>query len=158
MSEISRLLSIRQLVSTPYHPQSQGVTEKLNGTLKSMLKKMCAEKPNDWDRYIDALLFAYREVPQASLGFSPFDLLYGRSIRGPMAVLKELWSKEEKDPEVRTTYQYVVELSSRLQDTCQAAHENLVEASAKARQYYNRKAKARPLQVWGRGVLMLPTD
>jgi len=30
---------------------------------------MCAEKPKDWDRYISALRFAYREAPQESLGF-----------------------------------------------------------------------------------------
>ena len=48
---------------------------------------MAAEKPSDWDRYIPALLFSYREVAQASLGFSPFELVYGRSVPGPMSVL-----------------------------------------------------------------------
>jgi len=55
-----------------------------------MLKKVCAEKPKDWDRYIGPLLFAYREVRQESLGFSPFELVYGRSVRGPLLILKEL--------------------------------------------------------------------
>ncbi|XP_049524028.1 uncharacterized protein LOC125945781 [Dermacentor silvarum] len=54
---------------------ANGLVEKFNGTLKLMLKRMCAEKPRDWDRYLAPLLFAYREVPQASLGFSPFELL-----------------------------------------------------------------------------------
>ena len=42
-----------------------------------MLKRMCSERPKDWDRYINALLFAYRETPHESLGFSPFEMLYG---------------------------------------------------------------------------------
>jgi len=87
-----------------------GLVEKFNGTLKSILKRMCAEKPKDWDRYIGPILFAYREVPQKSLGFSPFELLYGREVRGPMRILRELWTQELVDPEVRTTYQYVVDL------------------------------------------------
>ena len=57
-----------------------------------MLRKICEEKPKDRDRYIEPVLFAYREAPQHSLQFSPFELLYGRSVRGPMAILRELWS------------------------------------------------------------------
>ena len=37
------------------------------------------------------VLFAFKEVPQASTGFSPFELMYGWRIRGPMTVLKETW-------------------------------------------------------------------
>lgn len=66
MKEVGRLLSFKQLVTTPYHPACNGLVEKFNGTLKSMLRKMCSERPKDWDRYLPALLFAYREVPQES--------------------------------------------------------------------------------------------
>ena len=83
MKEISRLLSMKQLVTTPYHPQCNGLVEKFNGTLKNMLRRMCLERPREWDRYLPAVLFAYREAPQESLGFSPFELLYGRNVRGP---------------------------------------------------------------------------
>ena len=78
MKGASRVLSIRQLTTTPYHPQCSGLVEKFNGTLKSILKRLCSEQPKEWDRYIPAALFAYREVPQSSLGFSPFELLFGR--------------------------------------------------------------------------------
>ena len=93
MAEVSRLLSIRQLTSTPYHPMCNGLVEKFNGTLKAMLKRLCSEQPRQWPRYINAVLFAYREVPQASTGFSPFELLYGRTVRGPIQIPKELWTK-----------------------------------------------------------------
>ena len=62
----------------------------MNGVLNSTLKKMCQEKPKDWDRYLSAVLFAYREVPKASTGFSPLELLYVRTVRGPMQVLIEV--------------------------------------------------------------------
>ena len=77
-----------------------GLVEKFNGTLKNMLRKMCAEKPKDWDRYINPLLFAYREVRQESLGYAPFELIYGR---GPMSIFRELLTNETVELEVKTT-------------------------------------------------------
>ena len=92
MKEVGRLLSIKQLTTTPYHPSCNGLVERFYGTLKSMLRKLSEEKPRQWDRYIPSLLFAYRESIQESTGFSPFHLLYGRQIRGPLSILKELWT------------------------------------------------------------------
>jgi len=103
-----------------------GSVERFNGTLKAMLKRMCAEKPKDRDRYLPALLFAYREVPQKSLAFSPFELLYGRTVRRPMAILKEIWTGQETEPEVKLTYQYVVELQERLQKLASWLEKNSV--------------------------------
>ena len=74
MKEISRLIRVKQLFSKPYNPKCNGLCERVNGVLKAMLRKMCEEKPRDWDRHLPALLFAYREVPQVSTGFSPFEL------------------------------------------------------------------------------------
>ena len=58
MKEVCRLLSVKQMVTTPYHPMCNGLVEKFNGTLKNMLRRMCSEKPKDWDRYIGTLLFS----------------------------------------------------------------------------------------------------
>ena len=128
MREISRLLSVRQLQTTPYHAQCNGLVERWNGTLRRMLQKMAAERPSDWDRYNPALLFSYREVAQASLGFSPFELVYGRSVRGPMSVLRDIWADEDINEQTKTTYQYVLELRERLESTCKLAHDELRKA------------------------------
>ena len=48
MAETSRLLSFRQLTTTPYHPMYNGWVERFNGTLKQMLRRLCAERPKDW--------------------------------------------------------------------------------------------------------------
>lgn len=143
MKEVSRLISLRQLTTTVYHPMCNGLVEQFNGSLKQMLKRMCSERPKDWDRYINSLLFASREIPQESLKFSPFELVYGRTVRGPMAILKELWTKEISDPEVKSTYQYVMDLRERLESTCELARQNLVSASKKHAKQYNKSAKDR---------------
>ena len=84
---------------------------------------MGTERVRDWDRYIAPLLFAIRDAPQASTGFSPFELLYGRTVRGPMSILKELWTEDIEEPEVKTTYQYVIDLRDKIEATCQLAQE-----------------------------------
>ena len=123
MREVTRLISVKQLFSSPYHHMANGVCETFNGTLKKMLIRMCSEQPKEWDRFIEPLLFAYREVPQESTGFSPFDLLYGRTLRGPMSILRDLWTKEGIDNEVITTYHYVFDLSNRIEETCTVARD-----------------------------------
>ena len=158
MAEVSRLLSIRQLTTSPYHPMCNGLVEKFDGTLKCMLKRLCSEQPKQWHRYINALLFAYREVPQASMGFSPFELLYGRTVRGPMTILKELWTEEFDEAEVKTSYQYVIDLREKLEQTLKLAREELKRSQARYQRYYNRNAKDRKFVVGDKVLILLPTD
>ena len=157
MREISRLLSVRQLQTTPYHAQCNGLVERWNGTLRGMLQKMAAERPSDWDRYIPALLFSYREVAQASLGFSPFELVYGRSVRGPMSVLRDIWADEDINEQTKTTYQYVLELRERLESTCKLAHDELRKAQENQHKWFNKKARAKHLKEGDQVLLLLPT-
>ena len=97
VKEVSRLLSLQQLMPPLYHPMCNGLVERFHAMLKQMLRRMCTECPKDWDKFLPALLFAVREVPKESLGFSPLDILYGLNVRGPMAILRELWSDEVND-------------------------------------------------------------
>ena len=98
---------------------------------------MCTERPKDWDRYLPAFLFAVREVPQESLGFSQFELLYGRNVRGPMAILRELWTDEVEHKEVRSTYDYIINLRKRHKHTCELAMKNLQKVQGKQKAYYD---------------------
>jgi len=107
---------------------------------------------------IEAVLFAYREVRQKSVRFLPFQLLYGRTVRGPMAILRELWTKEEPSDEVCTTYQYVLDLRNCLEDTCQLVKESLSKSSDKAKKHFDRKTRMRELQAGGSVLIMRPTD
>ena len=53
----------------------------------------------NWDELLPYLLFAYREVPQVSTGFSPFKLVYGRPVRGPLDILRETWESSPRSSE-----------------------------------------------------------
>lgn len=58
VKEFTRLLGMTQLPTTPYHAMANGLVERFNGTLKSMLKKLCIKEPWQWHRFINAALFA----------------------------------------------------------------------------------------------------
>ena len=83
------MLQVHQSKTTPHHPQTDGLVERFNQTLKSMLRKAAIGEGKDWDKLIPYLPFAYREVPQSSTGFSPFELLNGRAVRGPLDILRK---------------------------------------------------------------------
>ena len=125
MQEVSRLLCIKGLTSMPYHNICNGLVARWKGTLKSMLKRLCEDQPKQWHRLINPVLFAYRKVPQEPAGFTPFQMLFGRSVRGPGTIIKELWTKEVNIPEVKTSYEYVTELHERLEDSLKLAQEEL---------------------------------
>ncbi len=76
--ELYELLGIKSVRTSVYHPQTDGLVERFNRTLKTMIRKFIHEYAKNWDKWLEPLLFAVREVPQASTGFSPFELLYGR--------------------------------------------------------------------------------
>ncbi|KAK3880810.1 hypothetical protein Pcinc_014731 [Petrolisthes cinctipes] len=55
-------------------------------------------------------------MPSDRTGFSAFDLLYGRSVRGPLTVLKDLWEDHNLQEEDRTSLQYIIELREKLSE------------------------------------------
>ena len=91
MAQLYEQLGITKIKTSIYHPQANGLVERFNGTLKTMLKKFVGEHVQAWDRCLPYLLFAYREVPCESTGYFPFELLYGRTVRGPLVNVKENW-------------------------------------------------------------------
>ncbi|XP_063970109.1 uncharacterized protein LOC135157653 [Lytechinus pictus] len=158
MKDIGKLLSIKQMMTTPYHPACNGLVERFNGTLKKILRRTCSDRPSDWDRYLAPILFAYREAPHASMGFSPFELLYGRTVRGPLMILKELWTGKQQNEELKSTYQYEVELKERLESTLKVAQQELRKSMERSSKYYNSKSRERRFQVGDQVLLLLPTE
>ena len=156
MKEGMNLLEINHLMTTPYHPMCNGLVESFNGTLKQMLRRMCAEQPKKWDQFIDPLLFAYREVCQCSTGFSPFELLYGRTVRGPLYILKELWTGQN-EAEVQNSYQYVIRLKEKLESTMKLAQKELEKAQDRYKHHYDKKSKKKNIKIGDKVLVLLPT-
>ena len=156
MRGVQEILEIEAKFTTAYHPQTNGVVERFNGTLKAMLRRLTQEKPRTWDCFVAPALFAFREVPQETTGFSPFELMFGRKVRGPMAVLHDLWTKDEQPQPVKIASKYVCELRERIAETCKLARENLRRAAKTTKEWYDRKATPRDIGPGDDVLLLLP--
>ena len=125
--QVLEQLGIKQLRSSAYHPESQGALERYHQTLKTMLRAYCVENPEDWHKNIPLILFATRDAPSESTRYSPFELVYGHEVRGPLKfVTDRLLLKEES--ETPNLLDYVSDFRERLFRACQIAHEHLKES------------------------------
>ena len=156
LAELYRLLHIQPIRTSPYHPQTDGLVERFNQTLKSMLRKTATDAGKDWDKLIPYLLFAYREVPQASTGFSPFELLYGRPVRGPLDVLKESW--EAKDRSSESVISHSLLIQERLGKMTELVQENLSRAQHQQKLWYDRNARSRTFEPGDQVLVLLPSS
>ena len=130
--------------------------ERFNKTLKSLLRKATSDIGKDWDKLLPFLLFAYREVPQASTGFSPFELLYGRAVRGPLDVLKETWEAEQRSTE--SVVSHVLAMRDKLASMTDLVRENLNDAQRIQKRWYDRTAREREFQSGDQVLVLLPTS
>ena len=90
MKRLCERLGIRQIRTTPYHPQSNGSVERMHGTLVPMLRKL-VQKDLPWDEQLKFALYAMRATPNRSTGFAPFEIIHGRVLRSPLdLVLQEI--------------------------------------------------------------------
>lgn len=154
--QVLRELDIRQDLSSAYHPQSQGCLERFHQTFKTMLRKYCLETQEDWDEGVPFLLFALRECPQDTLGYSPFELLYGRQIRGPLKVLKDQWFSEAPLPPNLTVSQYVSDLKVKMAEARKVALKNLKSTQTKMKIAYDLKSVPRQFSPGEEVLLYLP--
>lgn len=84
VDRLSEKFKIKHLMSTPYHPQTNGLVERFNRTLIEALAKTATDHLDEWDKYIAPILFAYRTSKHSTTKLSPFFLIYGREAKLPM--------------------------------------------------------------------------
>ena len=138
--QVMHELKIRQFSSSAYHPESQGALERFHQTLKTMIKTYCFDAEKCWDKgIIHLLLFAPRQSVQESLGFSPFELVFGHAVRGPLTLLTE---KFLSDTNVcLNLFSYVSEFRTRLSKVCDLARANF-QASQVSRKLSSIKKRS----------------
>lgn len=146
-------LGVSQIHSSAYHPESQGALERFHQTLKSMLRKFCIEHHKEWDESIPMLMFAARESHQEALGFSPFEIVYGHTVRGPLKAFKEgLLSENNASPLLN----YVLQFREKLNDVVMFARDNLEKSQTQMKNNYDTHSKERTFQVNDKVLVLLP--
>lgn len=142
MKEVCKLLKIKKICTNAYHPQAN-LVERSNRELKTYLRQFVCNRPKMWDQQIPYFLFEYNTAFNSSTGFSPYELIFGRSPRIPASiyVVKEGMTYNE----------YVLEMKKIFADIHTKALENLAVSKTKSKQIYDESANEwQPM--WGEKV------
>ncbi|KII62558.1 Gag-Pol polyprotein [Thelohanellus kitauei] len=81
--ETCKVLGITKSRTTPYHPEANGNVERENRTIKEMLRHHVNEYQDNWDKYLNIVLFCIRSSKHASTRFSPAEMTLGRKLKYP---------------------------------------------------------------------------
>ena len=150
---ICNLLGIKKTRTTPYHPQSDGMIERFNRTLLSMLSIAAEHDEHGWDLQLPLLMFAYRTSTHETTGATPFELMYGREAQLPEDLMFHIPATVDTST---SPGEYLSHLKTRLE-----AADKLVRAHANKQQMrqgenYNRTVKGKPFQVGDLVLLHCP--
>ena len=118
--ETCRLLGIQKTRTTPFHPASDGQSERNIKTLTRMIA-MVTEDQCEWDEHLPFISMAYRATPQATTGLSPNYLMFGRELFMPVDVICGLAEGEE----AKSPVQHAVELRSKLSYAYEVVRSNM---------------------------------
>ena len=78
-SQLSKYCSIKRLRTTPYHPQTNGQTERMDQTILTMLKTLPGHHKTQWKNHVNKLVLEYNFTKHSSTGYSPYYLMFGRA-------------------------------------------------------------------------------
>ena len=79
-----KALGTRVNMSTAYHPQTDGQSERTIQTLEDMLRACVLDWGDSWEKHLPLVEFAYNNSFHSSIGMSPYEALYGRPCRTPL--------------------------------------------------------------------------
>jgi hypothetical protein len=134
-----QLLGTSLTMSTAYHPQTDGQTERANRTLEEMIRAFVNWKQDDWDEHLSALELAYNNSVQASTGRTPFFLNAGQEIHLPIDNVIDA-ARACNNPEA-------AERISRLHAAIQQAKLEISKAQARQQKYADQHRRALTFQV-----------
>ncbi|GJX45918.1 putative reverse transcriptase domain-containing protein [Tanacetum coccineum] len=101
-------------MSTAYHPETDGQSERTIQTLEDMLRACVIDFGSSWDRHLPLVEFSYNNSYHASIKAAPFEALYGRKCRSPVC-WSEVGDSQLTGPElVRETTERFVQIKNQL--------------------------------------------
>jgi hypothetical protein len=140
-TELCRLLDVKQCLSTAYHPQSDGQTERMNRILEDVLRHYVNPRGTDWEEFLPAVEFAVNNAWQESVRNTPFFLNYGRHPRGP------------DGQRIVSGVPHARDMRVRLQDALKDAKTCLLAAQSRQKAYANKRRRDLEFQEGDRVLL-----
>lgn len=147
--EMCKILDITKLRSTAFHPETNGLIERMNRTMEDMLSKYISPNQKDWDEWIPVLLLAYRSSVHASTGKTPHQMMFGKQPKLPTDLLYG------HGPVGNTQYSaddYVYQLQEKLRKCHNQARQSMLIAAKRQKNNYDIRVNVIPYklndQVW----------
>ena len=143
LEELSGVLHSR---TTLYHPQGNGLVERMNCTLLSMLRTPPETHKSRWKDHINKLIHAYNCTVHESTGYSPFFLFFGCSPRLPIDVLFDL----EVETGAKSHVEYVTKWKSAMQEAYSLASKSARKNAMRRKKNYDKRVRSSAMQVGDR--------
>ncbi|KAJ1598293.1 hypothetical protein NDA14_003978 [Ustilago hordei] len=124
-------MGVKHSLSTAYHPQTDGQTERVNQVMEQYLRMYCNYEQNDWADLLDTAAFVYNNTVHNSIGVSPFFACYGWNPKAHPDIPQRLGVN---DP---GRFEYLMDGKER----CKYLQEQIREAQRRTVDQYNRKHK-----------------
>jgi transposase InsO family protein len=135
-------LGIEHMVSTAYHPQTNGQAEKSNRQLKSILKKTIEKGGKDWSKKLDGTLWAYRTVFKTPIGMTPYQFVYGKACHLPVELeYKAYWAIKEMSLDLDAAVVKRRSQISELEEMRLKAYENASIYKERIKRWYDKRLK-----------------
>ena len=133
--ELMRRSQVAQAHSMTYHPQTNGLVERQNRTLVSMLRVYCSSYMTDWGRYLPQVMGAYNSAQHSTTGVSPHMMLTGHEKSSPLTFFYPEYEGKKTSPQVYV--RDVIRRQQMLKDLCRR---NTQQAQARQRKRFDKKA------------------
>ncbi|XP_049340179.1 uncharacterized protein LOC125804771 [Astyanax mexicanus] len=156
-AQVLHQLNVEHKTSSAFHPESQGALERFHQTLKTQLRIFCLETGKDWDEGLPLLMFALREVVQESTGFSPAQLVFAHTVRGPLKLLKDQLLGE-KGALQSNLLDFVGKFRERLHKACEVAQRSLLSAQSSMKEHFDKQAVHREFKPHDQVLILLPVS
>ncbi|KRZ81504.1 Retrovirus-related Pol polyprotein from transposon, partial [Trichinella sp. T8] len=134
--EVCQLFGVAKTRTTAYHPQSDGLVERMNRTLLDLLAKASIDHPDDWDAHLDRVLLAYRSSVHHTTGATPSRVIFGREMRLPVDLVYGL---PENTPE-ESVGEYTRRLRQDLEQLYEAVRGKAGREQRRQKFWKDRKA------------------
>jgi hypothetical protein len=149
ISSLCKILNIKKSRTTAYHPQGNGLVERFNRTLISMLGTLKPTEKLDWKKYLPSLVFAYNCMRHDTTGYSPYYLMFNRQPRLPIDIILGV----DIPPENKPYPTYVSEMKERMQCTYNIANKNIDSAQKQQKKQHDKKVRSSTLAEGDRVLL-----
>ena len=144
ISEMCKLLGVKKLHTTPYHPQTNGLVERSHQTIMHIIRKLGEDKKADWPghHHLAEIVHAYNATRSAMMGYSPHYLMFGCRPRLPVIFyFPTLRSAEvlKRGTSTKCVDEYVATVWDHLKVTLQEAQAQSMAEAQRQKQYYDWK-------------------